>query len=356
MTLKKQSWEVGTLGATIAGLNTSPMPTGDDPWSTVSINGVGIIDNTHAQSGSQSAKLAATSGAVDSFRWTGMASTAWASSFYVWVDTLPSQEVWLNNVTASGTRAGMAILSSTNKLRLIDTRGVATPVWTATNVFPTGQWVRIEMYSTQAASGATQQIAYYLGDGTTAVDSFTSSAGQTGAGNVDSAIYGKLDNSTYTSAIWIDNVQFETAATGFLGAYPSAPAATLRPGSDLSNAGGFIIVGGSASMSAALADESDSTYIQSPDNPSGALIDIGWSGTLAAGLPSQKFRHAASAATPNITRTYTAKQGATTLATRTVVLPYPGPSDYVFTLTSGEAALITGTRTGLHFTVSDTAS
>ncbi|MFE4469566.1 hypothetical protein ACFRFH_12195 [Leifsonia sp. NPDC056824] len=350
MTLLKQDNETATLGSAIAA---STNPSGDTPFNQVNINGAAVIDNTHAVRGTQSIKLSPVSGSVDSFRWTGLSSTAYAASFYLWVDTLPGTETWICNITASGVRSGMLVISNTNKLRLIDTRGTSTPVWTATNTFPTSQWVRCEFYQTVAASGASQQASYFLGDSTTAVDTSTLlTTGQTGSAAVDTVVFGKSDGGTYASPFWFDSIQFQTAASGLIGAYPQVASTVVRPTSDISNSGGWSIAGGSGSMSIALADESDTTYVQSPDNPTGGSEVVKFA-LLQTGLVTIKVRHNATNASPVITRTYELVQGSSTIiSTRSVVLPTT-ITDYSWTTTSAEAANITD-RSDLRLVWSDT--
>jgi hypothetical protein len=347
MTLLKQSFETATL-ATLSTTN----PSGDNPFNQINATGgTSAVDNTHASQGTQSVKITPVSGSANSFRWTSFSSTAFATSFYIWVDTLSSVETWICNVTAAGTRAAMLVISNSNKLRLVDTRGTATPVWTATNTFPTGQWVRVEMYFTINATTATQSVAYYLADSTTAVDSFSSSTGQTGSTAVDTVIFGKADSGTYASAFWFDGIQAQTAASALIGPYPVAAASTVRPTTDISNAGGWSIVGGSGSMALALADESDSTYVQSPDNPTGGTETVKFA-LLNPGLVTVKVRHSATASSPVITRTYELMQGATIISTRSVTLPTT-ITDYSWTTTSAEAANITD-RSDLRLYWSDT--
>lgn len=348
MTLLKQSFETATLGGSISTTN----PSGDTVFNQVNIAGAAaVIDNTHTSQGTQSVKFTPVASSVDSARWSGLSSTAFATSFYLWIDTLPTAETWFASITSGGTRVLLLELSNTGKFRAIDTRGTGTPAWTATNNFPTSQWVRVEAYATVAASGATLNVAYYLGDSTTAVDSLSVTSAQTGSTAADTIIFGKGDSGAYASAFWMDGLQFQTAATGLIGPYPATAAAVVRPTTDISNAGGLSIVGGSGSISIALADESDSTYAQSPDNPTGAAAEVKF-GLLQAGLVTVKVRHMATAATPALTRTYNLKQGTTVISTRSVVLPTTA-TDYSFTTSSAEAANITD-RSDLRLYWSDT--
>lgn len=349
MTLLKQSFETATLGGAISTTN----PSGDNVFNAVNIAGAaGIIDNTHASQGVQSLKFTPVSGSVDSARWTGLGSSAFAVSFYMWIDTLPTAETFFCNITTSGgTRVILLELSNSGKFRVIDTTGTSTPVWTATNNFPTGQWVRVECYATLAAGTATINAAYYLGDSTTAVDFKNVTNGNTGATAADTAVFGKGDSGTYASAFWLDGLQFQTAASALIGPYPATAASTVRPTTDISNAGGFSIGGGSGSISIALADESDTTFAQSPDNPTGSAAEVKF-GLLQSGLVTVKVRHLATASSPALTRTYNLKQGSTVISTRSVVLPTTA-TDYSFTTTSTEAGNITD-RSDLRLYWSDT--
>lgn len=357
MTTRNMSLEGGTNGATISTTNAAS--SGDTQFNTVTIPaGTLTFDNTVASQGSLSMKFAPASAQSVNARWTGISSTAFAASLYVYFTAGVSADLFIFNATAAGTTVARAVLTLTGgatKLRFTDTRGGTTPVWTATNAFPLNQWVRIEFGFTIANGTATFLGAYYLGDSSTPVDSINSGSGvtnaQTGTTAVDTFIVGKTDGSTYVTPFWIDGIQTNDASSALIGRWPATPQATVRPISVISNAGSFTNNGGAADIAAALADELDTTYAQSPDNPAATSAEVKFA-PITAGLVTVKVRHVATAGSPLITRTYNLKQGSTVISTRSVALPTVA-TDYSFTTTSTEAANITD-RTDLRLYWSDT--
>lgn len=112
---------------------------------------------------------------------------------------------------------------------------------------------------------------------------------------------------------------------------------TSRPSGTVSNPGNFVPVGGSETLHAALADESDSTYIESPEDTTGAA----WTGTitpLASGAVTVTVR-AKSSTTPAYGMTTELLQGNTVIATwaDTTTTSW---ADYAHTTTNAEAAAI----------------
>lgn len=93
-------------------------------------------------------------------------------------------------------------------------------------------------------------------------------------------------------------------------------ALTVRPDVEVSNAGGYTNVGGAASRVAALADESDATYVETPDNPSSAVYEYSLA-PLADGQTTITYRLAVSATTPARTCVTSLVVGSTVIASDT---------------------------------------
>lgn len=354
-TLKKYNFENGTAGS---ALSSSDTPTsGETAFNLVTVQSGGTCtyDTTQAAHGTQSVKLVPGSGLTDDFRWTGYSASSFSISFYIYMTALPTAELFLARGTAGGANVFTVELSNSGKLRLLDTRGTSTIVWGATNTLPLNQWVRIEAYVTINASTAVENVAYYLGDSTTASESGSTSAGNTGSTNIDTIIFGKFDTSTYVTPYWFDAIQAEDGTTGFLGPWPAAPATTVYPISVFLNSGGYTNVGGAASIPAALADSSDSTYAQSPANPTGPAQLVVQIGTLTPGLPTVTVRSVASAASPPVTRTLALVQlpGLTVISSRTIDPVPTSDTTFSWTLTSTEESNITD-FTQLGVSISDT--
>ena len=156
---------------------------------------------------------------------------------------------------------------------------------------------------------------------------------------------GDIGGDTYTKTVTAPQAHMWTVAL------KSAGGSTVRPNGMTS--ADFLNVGGAADRPTALADELDTTYVTSPDNPAGATGTIDFP-TLAAGPITVKVRHRASAASPTVSRLYEVLQGGTSIASRTVTLPSSW-TDYSFTLTAGELALVTD-RSALHVRLTDTVN
>lgn len=118
--------------------------------------------------------------------------------------------------------------------------------------------------------------------------------------------------------------------------YVNSNAAT--PDSTPSNPGGYVIQGGSATIDAALADNSDGTYAESVDPSSGDVFTVGIT-PLVTGAVTVTTR-AKSSTTPVLQMTVDLMQGTTVIATSTFTTT-TSFSDYSFTTTSGQTANIT---------------
>jgi hypothetical protein len=343
MTRKKQSFDQGTNGATLtAGSGGNTAGTGINYFETVNIGGTSamIFDTSQFMHGTQSCKMTPGSGEVTNLRWTSLNSTQVAMSFYIRFSALPVADFFLANFIAGGTTvARLMFSSSTGKLRLTDTRGLGAPVWTSAAALSVNTWYRIELYITINASAATETVAYYLGDSASAVDGTSINTGQTGSTAVDTAVFGKTDTSTYTTAHWYDSIQVEDAATGLIGAWPTTVSSTVRPTSVTSNPGGWTNQGGAADMAAATADELDSTYAQSPANPTSAALTLKV-GNLDVGLPTVAVRNQATSASPPTTLLIELLENTTTRSSRTVNPVSTTWTDTTWQLTPGRRFLV----------------
>lgn len=100
-----------------------------------------------------------------------------------------------------------------------------------------------------------------------------------------------------------------------------------------------------------LADELDTTYAQSPATPSSASLTVAFD-PITTGQVTVKTRNVASVSSPVITRTIDLMQGATVIATRTIIVTMI-PQDHSFTTTATETGNITD-RTALRVRHTDT--
>lgn len=125
---------------------------------------------------------------------------------------------------------------------------------------------------------------------------------------------------------------------------------TSTPESVISNAGGWADQSGStddADLVAALADDSDATYIESPDNPSGNVGTF-LAKPLAPGQTQVPYRLSASAASPARTCKVELLMGTTVIASKTETLSTTVTAGS-FTLTPTQLSALTDRVTDLRF-------
>lgn len=220
----------GTVGATLTTANLAGA--GQTAPNTVIIDaGSGLVfDNTHVESGSTAAKATPASGQHTAVAFTGLNSSALAVWGYLWLDTAATQDVFFVRYTVAGNPVAQWRLQGTNKVRVSDnTSGISPGLWTAAAAHPLGQWVRWETYATVGAGTATVKFAYYLGDSTTPIETFTTAVANTGSAPFDAFTFGKYDTGTYTAPHWYDRMGFDDAATGLVSPpAKTAPATVLH--------------------------------------------------------------------------------------------------------------------------------
>lgn len=115
-------------------------------------------------------------------------------------------------------------------------------------------------------------------------------------------------------------------------------ASSVRPNNTVTSAGWTTSTG--TSFSALLADESDTTYAETVDNPNGTQPLLQEYPELAAGNITVSTRMQATAAAPLVSVTVALLQGATVIGSRTTTLN-TAPTDFSWTTTAAETAAIT---------------
>lgn len=129
---------------------------------------------------------------------------------------------------------------------------------------------------------------------------------------------------------------------------------TARPTSLVTNPGAYANVGGAGSIPAALADESDTTYAESPENPAGASFTVDFL-PIGSGPITVTTRNMATSSTPAISRLIELLQDSTVIASATVS-PLPTvAATHSFTLNTTQNAAITD-RSALRLRITDTAA
>lgn len=113
----------------------------------------------------------------------------------------------------------------------------------------------------------------------------------------------------------------------------------VRPLTQVSNAGNWSIVGGSASIVSALADELDSTYVTNPGVAAGEAYRVGFA-PLSGGTVVATYRLGLDTGQPSGSVTVNLRENATLIATRTHAVTSTALATFTMTLTTGENSAI----------------
>jgi len=180
-----------------------------------------VYDNTHAAHGSIGVKLSPAASQACYVGFQTLNTPQLAVELPVWFDAATTADTWplyLQDTASAG--ICRAYLESTGKLR-VSVQG-AQIVWTASQPFPLGQWVRISLFI--SIPNDTLKVSYFLGDSTTPVETgYVSAPGVAlGSSNIGSIHIGKSNGSNYVAPFWIDSFQYDIAASDFIGPWPTA--------------------------------------------------------------------------------------------------------------------------------------
>jgi hypothetical protein len=227
MTTISNTFEGGTAGARVttaaSGGVSGTATSGSSGFATTDTNTC-TFDNARAAHGTVSMKMVFSTTALAFQLWNFASTIRTVARFYVYLPSLPATTQF-NLATfrnATGTMMTAAI-STTGRLMIIDSTGTVITGSAATAVFPTAQWVRVELAVTKGTT-TTNGVAewrYYLGDSSTAVQTYSSTAVNTGTTDVAGIRLGTTPAATTGYTIWYD-LQVSDLATGFIGA-PTNP-------------------------------------------------------------------------------------------------------------------------------------
>lgn len=130
--------------------------------------------------------------------WSSLSSANWAIRQYVKVGSATGLVL---NAHAGTNTIAQADFNGSGNFRFSSTvAGAKKIVWVAAATFPTSSWTRVE--ATYVGSTGALQVAYYAGDGTTAIDS-TSTTVDTGLTLTD-AVFGRYGGTT--AGLYVDDI------------------------------------------------------------------------------------------------------------------------------------------------------
>lgn len=328
----------GVVGATVTTANSGGAS--GNAFDFLDVTGSLIFSNVQAH-GTNSYHATGT-GTKVTFGWAGSAiipSKLQSYRSYVRLGSIPTVETqiitpWNATQYIAGVNLGVD-----GKLR-VTARG-GTVLFTTATVLALTTYYRIELsveVGTTSSNGVIR-FGLYSGDSLTALDTYTNSTADLGTTDVVSWRMGKI-GTTGNFESWWDSIEVNMSSSTLLGPF-NVSVPVIRPSTLVDNSGTWSNVGGAASIPAALADESDATYAQTPPAPANATMTLGMDARLGSGTPTVTVRLAASASTPATYSDVALMQGTTVVATRNFGPLSTSPTDYSFTLTSGETAAIT---------------
>lgn len=230
MVLKANNAEGGSHGTTVTPANSGGAS--GAAFDTVDLSsGNGSVKYSTAASpyGTYCYEIQSPSGNGASVRWLDFSGPSLAARAYFRMTDIPAAATELIRVrNASLATMARLVVSASGRVAAQDAAGT---VWTAAlPAMSLNTWYRIEIVTVKGADTSTGTIkaAYYLGDGTTALDSHTGTTYNTGTDDAYSVWVGKAASSNWETAFFMDNIAAKDGTTEFIGPEShTAPASWL---------------------------------------------------------------------------------------------------------------------------------
>lgn len=207
----------------VATVDILPTDPGDaSAWDQVfRLTGSAVYDNTQSKTGSLSGKI--TAGASTTYcAWTTSLGTVTDhyGRFYIYFPAFPSGNYGrFFSVYSGATRAETIYVDTDGKMILNDATG-NHPAFT--NAIPTGAWVRMEYHIIHSATVGQVEWKMFLGDSTSAIETYTSPANRDTQASADGLYYGTPDSGNNAWTVYFDGI------VGNAASYPG-PAASPAP-------------------------------------------------------------------------------------------------------------------------------
>lgn len=282
----------GGSGTTVAPANSGPSGTSTGAFfsGTAGISGGNTFVYTTAQKmhGTYGALVDRASGTTPMYlqrSFTGGPGARGVVRMYVRFATLPTSNYGLIRIQNSlASNAISVFVDGTGKLIVQSAAG--TTIFTATTALSVNTWYRVEVAVAPGSTTTTgaYNFAYYTGDGTTAIETASTTTGNFGTQpDVAYARVGRFDTSSGTGGYYLDDVATELKGAGLIGAEGAvAPTATKSVlGDDIyavdlrgstSGLGGGLTFSASysAGQTLTVVEPQDGVFlfVKSPDGPS----------------------------------------------------------------------------------------
>lgn len=341
MALQAYDFEAGIDGATLTAALTQA--------SQVTLNGgTGVFDAAAAQNGSLGAKFTNVAGSAALARFSATAAnTTMAFEFAFTAPATPASGMSPTIATLRSATGPSVRIYYDNLNRICFDEATATGFQPAHTGLTPGTKYRLAVLVVVGTSTTGQvRSNLYLDNTTTPIGSqFVTTAFNAGTTAITAADIGIVNNAGTAQTMRFDDIRFNDGSTTEIGPVP-VTTVTVTPTSVVDNAGVFSNQGGAASYQAAVADASDTTYVESPSAPANKSITFGI-GALASGAVKVTVRaRLQPAGGPNTTAKIELLQGTTVIAAGTATSVTDTFADYVLPLTTAQNSAITD-RTNL---------
>lgn len=274
MVLIQNTFDGGSSGTTISEINSGGAS--GTPFTLVEIitGATCTFQSTAAKHGSRGARITG-SGAHAFVQHDIEANAKLSTRFYVSFPSAPTVTCQLYTPRSVVNYIGGINITTALKLQVTNVAG--TPVFTTTAALTANTYYRIEIshFVATATTGAIQ-FKYFVGDSTTAVESFTTTTADLGTSNIINYRLGKINNGGSTP-MDLDSITFNIGSTTLLGPHVDLnipPNANAGGGAADVEPGTVITLTGSASTDP---DGSISTYAWS--QTTGPTVTLSGSGS-----------------------------------------------------------------------------
>ena len=214
MVLRTNSFDTGTEGAAVTAVN-----------SAVNGDAFTAVETTLTYAASAAAHGAkgaiSTNAAVSAYARYTINTSSVAVRIYFSIDTVPTSDCHLIQVSRSGVRVGSVHLNGAGKLRISDATGT-TGVWTAASAISANTWYWLDLLVTVGATTSDGVLSCDYGTlGGASIESTTYSTANLGTTAVDNIYFGK--RSTVTYVVKMDTVAWEEGRTTRIGPLVTPP-------------------------------------------------------------------------------------------------------------------------------------
>lgn len=275
MTRYTNSLEGGTNGTTITVANSGGA---SGTAFTAVTAGTLTFSNSSACVAHGSLGMLTSSTAAAGYVRNAISATSFAARLYaIFPATIGAVDEYVIRFQVSGTRVLSIHVNTAAKLRVVN--GAGTNVWTATNAVTSGTLYRIELrgIAGSTTSNGTIEAAYYLGDSTTAVESYLADAtANVGTVAMTDVLMGKYSSNAYQ--IGFDELAWDDAATALIGPVNT----NVAPSLSLSSSTSTLHPGETATITATASDSDGTVVSLAWSTAAGALSGSGSTRTLTA--------------------------------------------------------------------------